>query len=578
MIACVVCTFSDNVIKNRWNSTIRRKILKNELPHAVLSAVSVAGVGISLADSPLHSNPGTPSTPCTLHDNMLASACASRALEALVSQTPGRASAFAESPCSVSAAGKLLFDGGTAPNASTGSSPGLGVAGRDKCGDALGGGGGSDMLKALHMDGAGLRKSGLKRKGVFREGARKLRVDVEMPHEDQEALDALRLLSSGYGAHSPQYDSGTEEALVEETAATPGTAAGDDAEGKAGGTGGKKKDARCRGSSGPGGGRSRGMQLQLSATPVDPTSMVTHGEGLVTPHKPEPVNTKKAGSALRAESGRSVVGDSGAADAGADARLDSETAAAIWQWGLAMSQIPSLGVNNNLTPGTCVSGDNAGDGQAAALAAYPGLAAGFLGLGGGALGDMVAAAGTGGGAAAVEGFDGSAGEVQLSQAALLTHLGLGMPNSLASPEQQLDHHRHCMAVSGMLGGAQWDLAALSSACNINGFNGGLNGLHALNALKLAHLASLFNVSGMQGAAVLAAGADDAGVGSHETSSTTASATSSSPEGEQDETSKTGMSALGKGPAVAADEKRKEGGLVPGAGAVTASELIGCSGT
>jgi hypothetical protein len=52
------------------------------------------------------------------------------------------------------------------------------------------------MLKALQMGGGfGLRR-----------GARKLRVDVEMPHEDQEALDALRLLSSGYGANSPQYD------------------------------------------------------------------------------------------------------------------------------------------------------------------------------------------------------------------------------------------------------------------------------------------------------------------------------------------------------------------------------------
>ena len=62
---------TDNAIKNRWNSTIRRKILKNELPQAVRAAVTAAGVTIS-ADSPQRLSPTHPSTP---HERGLGSLC-----------------------------------------------------------------------------------------------------------------------------------------------------------------------------------------------------------------------------------------------------------------------------------------------------------------------------------------------------------------------------------------------------------------------------------------------------------------------------------------------------------------------
>ncbi|MGB1592417.1 MAG: Myb-like DNA-binding domain-containing protein, partial [Promethearchaeia archaeon] len=47
---------TDNAIKNRWNSTIRRKMLKNELPQDVVSAVTAAGISMP-ANMPQDTSP-----------------------------------------------------------------------------------------------------------------------------------------------------------------------------------------------------------------------------------------------------------------------------------------------------------------------------------------------------------------------------------------------------------------------------------------------------------------------------------------------------------------------------------------
>ncbi len=62
---------TDKATQNRWNSTIRRKILKNELPADVLSAVTAAGIVVS-AETPLRSGFSevrmrpTATSPCAL--------------------------------------------------------------------------------------------------------------------------------------------------------------------------------------------------------------------------------------------------------------------------------------------------------------------------------------------------------------------------------------------------------------------------------------------------------------------------------------------------------------------------------
>jgi len=134
---------TDNAIKNRWNSTIRRKILKNELPSDVLSAVTAAGIILS-ADSPLNMSPMAPSTP---HERSLASACAaSRALERLAAESRSScASPLACTPGSLAAASKLIFDG------SLHGDGGCAVSSRE--GEGARGSAGDGLLKALQMVG-----------------------------------------------------------------------------------------------------------------------------------------------------------------------------------------------------------------------------------------------------------------------------------------------------------------------------------------------------------------------------------------------------------------------------------------
>jgi hypothetical protein len=158
-----------------------------------------------------------------------------------------------------------------------------------------------------------------------------------MPHEDQEALDALRLLSSGYGAQSPQLEASgaaPQESLCND--AEEGASKESGGGGKAGrGEGAKKKEGD--------------MLAGLAATPTDHIFFAKNkGEGKDTPHA---TKTKKGAanvSVLQStESGNCVMSES--AGVAADMQLDTETAAAIRQWGAAMSQL--WGVNSALTGG-----------------------------------------------------------------------------------------------------------------------------------------------------------------------------------------------------------------------------------
>ena len=324
---------TDNAIKNRWNSTIRRKIIKKELPQSVLYHVAASAIGVN-AESPLGMNPLNRSS----------------AVEWLASGS-GRASPHARTPGTGEARG------------AEGCVEGSGTVGR-KAADYL--------LKALQMEDEGMRKEG---NGVFRAGASKLRVDVEMPHEDQEALDALRLLSSGYGAHSPKYD---DPESVEEDSRQVADALESKEEAR-GVFPGKNKDTRDKSAGGHAGAAGADEQARpahfapSSMTPVNPCNK---GEGFITPHKAE------AGG-----SGRNAWADG-------DGRLDSETENAIQKWGQAMSQLPSLGLNGN---GNAASAKSIGP---------PG-------------GEGCGAGGTTGG------NDGGMGDAQYLQAALLASFGLG---------------------------------------------------------------------------------------------------------------------------------------------------------
>jgi hypothetical protein len=294
---------TDNAIKNRWNSTIRRKILKKELPQAVLSAVAASSMGLH-AESHLCMSPLNRSS----------------AVELLVSASQ-RASPHAGTP-GAEEASTMLMDCGLAAGMRTVRGAEEGVEGAGNSGRKPA----DSLLQALQMDDGGMRRAGA---GVFRAGASKLRVDVEMPHEDQEALDALRLLSSGYGANndSPVYHDAESLAEDEDPAGKQVADAGESSDEGRGARSGKNKDVRDKSA----GGHGRVEHASSSSiTPVNPSSK---GEGKITPHKAE------AGCA------------DGDAWADGHGRLDSETAAAIRKWGLAMSLLPSLTPNDTTTTG-----------------------------------------------------------------------------------------------------------------------------------------------------------------------------------------------------------------------------------
>ena len=434
---------TDNAIKNRWNSTIRRKIIKKELPQSVLYHVAASAIGV-IAESPLGMSPLNRSS----------------AVEWLASVS-GCASPHARTPGTEEARG------------AEGCVEGSGTVGR-RAADSL--------LKALQMEDGGMRKEG---NGVFRAGVSKLRVDVEMPHEDQEALDALRLLSSGYGAHSPNYDD--PESVEEDSRQVA------DAFEARGVLPGKNKDTRDKsagGHAGTAGADEQARPANFAPSSMTPVNPCNKGQGLITPHKDE------AGG-----SGRNAWADG-------DGRLDCETEKAIQKWGQAMSQLPSLGLNGNgnTVKGTSLVLQHAASANSTGPADphHPILAPGGEGCGAG--GTTV-------------GSDGGMGDAQSLQAALLASFGLG---TLSPP---------LLGLLGMNAASQLDMTA----------SNGLDGQYALNALKLVHLASLFNMSAMQGLAPLApppdsvaAGSDSVSNGRSTPSSACASGPATSPTCEQED--------------------------------------------
>ena len=257
--------------------------------------------------------------------------------------------------------GKSLFDE-LAALATKGAADGAGKAvGTEVVASCRGG----DLLKALqHFEdddkckgeiaGKGAVRAG-DRVGVIRPRAKKLRVDVDMEQEDQEALDALRLLSSGYGAHSPKYEDESASEVWASGEGEEGEALEDALSRDAGAGHIKANNEQSRrqswmGASGCDGGASRGAQATglaavaaAALTPIDLLAMASSGNGLMTP--------------LRL--GTSCSGDmTTAKDASVDP-LDAETSAAIQQWGLAMAQLHSLqalGVAGAQAPADSASG------------------------------------------------------------------------------------------------------------------------------------------------------------------------------------------------------------------------------
>lgn len=99
----------------------------------------------------------------------------------------------------------------------------------------------------------------------------------------------------------------------------------------------------------------------------------------MTPHKSGAANT---GASLDGDGSAREVGEDGSW--AADATLDTETAAAIRQWGLAMSQMPSLGGAGVLGGSLGTHAPNEpfatynGEGQAASFSQYTGLPGGCM--------------------------------------------------------------------------------------------------------------------------------------------------------------------------------------------------------
>jgi len=177
-----------------------------------------------------------------------------------------------------------------------------------------------------------------------------------MPDEDKEALDALRLLSSGYGTHSPNYAdvSGALESLDGDNATS---SAKPRAAGESGELGSQRKFV------------SLGMTLPMTATPVEAMA-VNEGGGLITPHKS---GQAKAGISLSADGLPS--GEDGIW--AADTALDLETAAVIRQWGLVISQMTSLGGSAGMFSNSVGTNTYDGD-QPTSFPQQPGLPGGCV--------------------------------------------------------------------------------------------------------------------------------------------------------------------------------------------------------